>query len=126
MKIKIAILIACLLSTSLCFAENDSHNSFNQEKNKIEQERQLKKKTDSFSSIKMNKQMTLEGEVVCVVSDSNIVIKSNNQEIMVRFKDKVCSNFKKGDKVSVVLIPYRVNSNGIIIANGKEISVIDN
>ena len=85
-------------------------------------ERVVKKGNKIPTSIKMNKLCNLTGKVTQVISESSIVIMSENQEVMVKFKGKDAKGISKGDKVVVDCIPYKVNPNNIVLSNGQKIT----
>lgn len=78
----------------------------------------------SLTSLKMNKPCTISGDIAEIISDNNIVIKYEGRDILVKFRGSKAANFEVGDNVSVTCTPYRVNPNGVILANGTQISKI--
>ncbi len=76
------------------------------------------------TSFKMNKTCTISGEITELISDKNIIIKYDGREILVKFRGGEAANLEVGDNVSVTCTPYRENPNGVILANGTQISKI--
>lgn len=73
------------------------------------------------SIFKINNEYTLDAVITNVVSDSSIVVKCKNEEIIVKFENKI-NGFKTGDKINLTFKPYRTNPRGTLLAYGLNIS----
>lgn len=124
----LSVSFVILLIIGTCAALN-SKDGFNVEKYKQEnrsKERSGPKNSKIPSSFRMNKQCTISGNIINIISEVSVVIKHNGRDVMVKFKNNEAKNFKVGDMVSVTCVPYRENPNGIILSNGSKISKVAN
>ena len=71
---------------------------------------------------RMNRPCSLSGTIEKIVSDESMVIAHDDQKIMVKFEFAASKEYAVGDKISVTIIPYRVNPHGIILSRGQEIA----
>ena len=70
---------------------------------------------------RMNRACSLSGTVEKVVSDSSLVMVHETSQMMVKFEKPEAKPFKQGDKITVTVVPYRVNPHGIILSRGQKI-----
>ncbi|MBU1109837.1 MAG: HEAT repeat domain-containing protein [Candidatus Riflebacteria bacterium] len=71
---------------------------------------------------RMNRPCSLSGTIEKIVSDESMVIVHDNQQIMIKFEFAASKEHSVGEKISVTIIPYRVNPHGIILSRGQEIA----
>lgn len=76
------------------------------------------------SKFRMNRACSLNGTVEKIVSDASLVMVHEGSQLMVKFETPEAKPFKIGDKISVTIVPYRVNPNGIILSRGQKIAAI--
>ncbi len=111
--------------TIAAFNSDDGLNLEKYKQENRQKERSGPKNTKIPSTFRMNKQCTISGNIINVISEVSVVIKHNGRDVMVKFKNNEAKNFKVGDMVSVTCVPYRENPNGIILSNGSKISKIN-
>ncbi len=71
---------------------------------------------------RMNRACSLSGKVEKIVSDASLVMVHENTQLMVKFETPEAKPFKQGDEITVTVVPYRVNPNGIILSRGQKIT----
>ena len=70
----------------------------------------------------MNRACSLSGKIEKIVSDTSLVMVHENTQLMVKFETPEAKPFKQGDDITVTVVPYRVNPNGIILSRGQKIT----
>ncbi len=71
---------------------------------------------------RMNRACSLSGKVEKIVSDTSLVMIHESTQLMVKFETPEAKPFKQGDDITVTVVPYRVNPNGIILSRGQKIT----
>ncbi len=74
---------------------------------------------------RMNRACSLSGTVEKIVSDTSLVMVHETSQMMVKFDKPEVKPFKQGDKITVTVVPYRVNPHGIILSRGQRIAAAE-
>lgn len=76
---------------------------------------------DIPDEFRMNMPCTLDVTIERVISDTTLVVVYDNRQIMVNFETPYDKKVAEGGLINVTMVPYRVNPNGIIMAQGREL-----
>lgn len=74
---------------------------------------------------RMNRACSLSGTVEKIVSDTSLVMVHETSQMMVKFDKPEVKPFKQGDKITVTVVPYRVNPHGVILSRGQRIAAAE-
>ncbi|GAB4275469.1 MAG: hypothetical protein Kow0029_16660 [Candidatus Rifleibacteriota bacterium] len=72
---------------------------------------------------RMNRPCSVSAVVEKVISDTSMVIKHENSQIMVKFDSPKLANVTAGTELVLTMVPYRVNPRGIILAKGTNLAI---
>jgi HEAT repeat protein len=72
---------------------------------------------------KMNRACSVFAVVEKITSDTSMIINHEQQKIMVKFDEPALSNLKSGTELVITMVPFRVNSQGIIQAKGTSFAI---
>ncbi len=121
-KFALIICLAFLGSTNQIYSQIIFNVDSSEKDERVYKKSRVTKIRKQFpENIQFNKPMNVTGKVTKILSESSIIIKYNDRDIMVKFKEKEASNIKAGDNVSVSCVPYRENLNGVILSTGEKI-----
>lgn len=74
------------------------------------------------AKFRMNRACSLSGTVEKIVSEESLVMLHETSQLMVKFEKPEAKPFKQGDRITVTVVPYRVNPHGIILSRGQKIA----
>jgi hypothetical protein len=75
------------------------------------------------SKFRMNRPCSIAVKVEKITSDSSMVVKHEDRQIMLKFSKPEAESINPGTELVVTMVPYRVNPRGVIQARGLNLAV---
>ncbi len=75
------------------------------------------------SKFRMNRPCSIPVKVEKITSDSSMVVKHEDRQIMLKFSKPEAENINPGTELVVTMVPYRVNPRGVIQARGLNLAI---
>lgn len=72
---------------------------------------------------RMNKPCSVSATVEKITSDTSMVVRHDENQIMIKFETPELKNVQEGTELIVTMVPYRVNPRGIILARGTSLAI---
>lgn len=120
----VVIIFLAMLPIMLLSDRSDAGVSRNTKpKDWRENERRKFSKSNIPDQFRMNRPCSVAVTVAKVTSDTSLVVKHEQREIMISFENGEAKNLTEGTELVVTMVPYRVNPRGIIQARGLNFAV---
>ena len=120
----IVVIFLAMLPVMLMSERSDiPSNRIKQGKDWRENERKRFSSGSIPSKFRMNRPCSVSVLVEKVTSDSSMVVKHEERQIMLKFEKIEIKDLTQGTELVVTMVPYRVNPRGIIQARGLNFAV---
>lgn len=120
----VVIIFLLLLPFMLMSDRSDINTGTNkQSKDWRENERKKFGKSGIPAKFRMNRPCSVPVRVEKITSDSSMVVKHEDRQIMLKFEKAETKNLTQGTELIVTMVPYRVNPRGVIQARGLNLAV---
>lgn len=119
----VIVFLAMLPIMLLSDRGKNDYGKVNRPKDWRDNERKKFSRSKIPANLRMNRPCSIPAVVEKVTSDSSMVVKHEDQQIMIKFETPETKNITPGTELVVTMVPFRVNPRGIIQARGTSLAI---